>query len=88
MLVVDNDIDRGVCRRPWHLFVLGKADRPLYVTSNRCIPIKNILGRNSVVFCACEIIQLFSVAFCVVRAVHIFNFRLVINEISNKWRPV
>jgi hypothetical protein len=32
------------------------------------------------VFCACEIVKLFSAAFCVVRAVHKFDFRLVINE--------
>jgi hypothetical protein len=31
---------------------------------------------------------LFSVVFCVVTVVHKFHFRLVINEIPNKWRPV
>jgi len=40
------------------------------------------------VFNACEIIQLFSVVFCVFRAVHKFDFRLVVNETPNKWRPV
>ena len=39
-------------------------------------------------FCACEMIQLFSVMFCVVRSVHKFDFRLVINYTSNKCRPV
>ena len=33
-------------------------------------------------------IQLFSVMFYVVRAAHKLNFRLVINEIHNKWRTV
>ena len=28
------------------------------------------------------------VVFCVVRSVHEFDFRLVINETSKKWRPV
>jgi len=32
--------------------------------------------------------QLFSVVFCMVRAVHKFDFRLVINETYNKWRQV
>jgi hypothetical protein len=32
------------------------------------------------VFCACEIIQLFSVVFCVVTSVHKFDFRIVMNE--------
>jgi hypothetical protein len=40
------------------------------------------------VFCACEIIQLPSVLFSVARAVNKFDFRLVINETPNKWRPV
>jgi hypothetical protein len=31
------------------------------------------------VFCACEIMQLFSVVFCVVRTVHKFDIRRVIN---------
>jgi hypothetical protein len=34
-----------------------------------------------------EIIQLYSVVFYVVRAVHKFYFRLVINETPEKWRP-
>jgi hypothetical protein len=40
------------------------------------------------VFCACGIIQLFCVVFCVVRAVHKFGFRLVVEENPNKWRGV
>jgi hypothetical protein len=35
-------------------------------------------------FCACEIIQLFSAVFYVIRAVHKFNFGLVINETTNE----
>jgi hypothetical protein len=40
------------------------------------------------VFCACGVIQLFSVVFCVLRAVHKFDFRPVINETPNNWRPM
>jgi len=58
------------------------------MTSNRCIPVKNTAGSSAVVFCACEIIQLFSVLFYVFRAKHKFDFRLVMNEALNKWRPV
>jgi hypothetical protein len=42
----------------------------LLVTSDRYIPVKNILRWSAVVCCACEIIQLLSVVFCVVTAVH------------------
>jgi hypothetical protein len=38
-----------------------KKDHPLFVTSNRCISVKNTLGWSAVVFCACEIMQVFSV---------------------------
>ena len=34
----------------------------------------------------CETVQLFCVVLCVLRAVHIFDFRL--NDTHNKWRPV
>jgi hypothetical protein len=37
------------------------------------IQVKNTLGVSSVVFCACEVTQLFSVLLCVVRAVHEFG---------------
>jgi hypothetical protein len=38
------------------------------------------------VFCACELIQLFSVVLCVVSVAHKFVFRLIINETPIKWR--
>jgi hypothetical protein len=69
-----------VCSWPWQWFALRKTDHLSFVISNQCIPVKNISGWSAVVFCACEIIQLFSLVFCVVRAVHNFDFRLVINE--------
>jgi hypothetical protein len=50
--------------------------------------VKNTLRWSAVVFCACAIIQFFSVVFRVVRAMHKFDSRLVINETPNKWRPV
>jgi hypothetical protein len=58
------------------------------VTSNRCIPVKNTLGCSAVMFGVCEIIQLLSVVFCVIWAVHKFDFRFVVNETPNKCRPV
>jgi hypothetical protein len=53
------------------------------VTSDRCIPITNTLGWNAVAFCAVEVIHLFFVAFCVVRAVHKIGFKPVITETRN-----
>ena len=62
----------------------GEIDRPLFLTSNQCTAFKKTFDWNAVVFCACEIIQLFYV---VVRAVHKSHFSLDINETPNKWRP-
>jgi len=61
-------------------FALGKGDRPLCVTSDRYIPIKNQLDWSTVVFCACELIQLYSVSFFTVRGVHKIEFKLFINK--------
>jgi hypothetical protein len=58
------------------------------VTSNRCIPVKNTLDRSTVEFCACKIVHLLSVVFCVVGIVHKFNFSVVRNQTHNKWRPL
>jgi len=52
-----------------------KATVPCLVTSNRYIPVKNQLDRNTVVFCACEMIQLYSVVFYTVRDAYKFQFR-------------
>jgi hypothetical protein len=78
----------GVRSWPWQWFAPGKADRPLLLTSNWFIPIKSTLDWRVDAFCACKVIQLFSVVFYVVRAVHEFDCRLVIKETPNKWRPV
>ena len=80
--------DCGGCSWPWQWFALGKADRPLFVTCNRCISVKNTLGRSVVVFFACVVVQLCPVVFCVVRAAYKFDFRLVIKETPKRWRPV
>jgi hypothetical protein len=77
------DADCRDCSWPWQWFALGKGGRPLFVTSNQCILVKNTFGWSTVVSCACEIIQLFFVLFCVVRAARKFRFRLVINEERN-----
>jgi len=37
------DNDCGVCNWTWRKFEQGKGDRPLFVISNRCIPVKNTL---------------------------------------------
>jgi hypothetical protein len=37
-------------------------------------------AENAVVYCACDIIQLFSAVFCMIRAVYKFYFRLVIDK--------
>jgi len=39
------------------------------------------------VFSACKLKKLLPAMYCVVRAVHEFDFRLVTNESYNKWRP-
>ena len=80
------DSDCGICIWPWHWFALGNTDLLLYVT--RCIPVKNTLDWSAVAFCACEITQLFSVVFWVVRAVHTFDVGFVMNETRKKWRPI
>jgi hypothetical protein len=60
------DTDMGVCS-----YLLRCPSVPcLLPVNNRCVPIKNTFGCSVVVFCACEIIKLFSLMFGVVRAVH------------------
>jgi len=53
------DSDWGVCSWPWQLFVLEKAEHPLFVNINRCtsITVKNTFGWSAVAFFACEVIQ-------------------------------
>ena len=68
--------------------MLREADSLLFVTSNISRPVKNTSGSSAAVFCACEIIQLFSVVFYAVSAKHKFDFRLVMNEAPDTWRPV
>jgi hypothetical protein len=52
--------------------------------SNRLIPAKNTFDWRAVVFYECQIVELFSVVFYVVRVTHKFDFRFVINK--NKLR--
>jgi len=54
-------------------FTLGEADRPVFPTSNRCIPAKNTVGWSAVVFCAYEVVELLSVVSHFVRGVHKFH---------------
>jgi len=71
MLDGSTGTDWGVCSWPWQLFALGKADIPLCVNSNRCIPVKNTMGRRAVVFWACDIIL--SAVFHVIIAMYKFH---------------
>jgi hypothetical protein len=75
--------DCGVCSWPWQWF----ADYPLWTVTDVFQLQIHWAGTQSR-FVRVEVIQLFSVAFCVVRAVHKIGFRLVVNETLNKWRPV
>jgi hypothetical protein len=61
------------------MFAPGKADRSLFVTSNRCIPDKRTMGWCVVVFCVCEIIQSSAVSYVVI-IVHKFDFIVVAYE--------
>jgi hypothetical protein len=76
------DTDCAFCIWPWQWFKLGKAERPLLVTSNRCIQMyssyKHIELKCLRVF-ACQIIKLFSVVFFVVRAGQKFVFMPMVN---------
>jgi hypothetical protein len=56
------------------------SQKPLFVNSNRNITVKNTVGSSAVVFCACDTIQLLSVAFHLVRFVYKFYFRLIPND--------
>jgi hypothetical protein len=38
----------------------------MFVNSNRTILVRNTLGLNTVVFCACKSIKIFSVVFCLI----------------------
>jgi hypothetical protein len=78
--------DWGVFRWPWLLLLLWKVDRRLFVTINRCIPVKNTLGWSAVLFCACEIIQLFSVVFCVITAVTLILLKTKHPTNGNQWK--
>jgi len=57
-------------------FALGRTVCPLLMTSTD----KNNLSCSAVVFSACKLKKLFPVIYCVVRAVHEFDFRFVTNE--------
>ena len=72
---------------PLAVICAGDSDCPLTVNSNQCIPVKNTSGRSVVVFCACKIIELFSIMFYMVTAVNKFDFRHATNDTPNKWRP-
>ena len=63
----------------------AEETRPSLVCDHQLM---HALGWSAVVFCACEVTLLFSAASCVVRAVHKFDCRLVINGKPNKRRPL
>lgn len=79
--------DCGVRSWPWQWFAVGNADCPLRPVTDVFQLQIHWAGTQSH-FVRVEVIQLFSVACCVVRAVHKIGFRLVTNETPNKWWPV
>ena len=83
-----NATDCGVCSWPCKVLALGKFHPPLFFTDDWCIPVKSKMGWSAVVFCACEIVQLFSVVFCVVSAVYEFDLGINVKETPNKRWPV
>lgn len=67
----------------------GETNWPLLVTGNQFIPVKKkTLSWTAATFCARKKIQIYSVMFCVIRTVHKLDFKVIINETPNKWKPV
>jgi len=56
------------------------------MTSIRCIAIKNTLGYSVLVFCACELILLFAVAYCLVRVLHKFGLETEHPASCDQWK--
>ena len=50
--------------------MLKRVDLPLLVTSLPIYPVMNTLGSSAVAFCACKIVQLFSVVLYVIGILH------------------
>jgi len=59
----------------------------MVMSSNEYTPVKSTVFGSEVVSFACELHLLFYVVFYLVRAVHMFDFRLAIYWTHNKWRP-
>lgn len=82
-----------VCYPPHYHLLTEKAfsSEELYsngsiiVTSNRRISVK--INRAAVQLCLVNT-SLFCVVSCIVRSVHEFDFRLVINRTTDKWLPL
>jgi hypothetical protein len=79
------------CRRVVILNLLavckGKPEPLMCGTSNRCIAVTNTYSRNAVVACACELILLVCVVFCVsviFGGAPKFDVRLVTDGTRNK----
>jgi len=79
----------GVCSWPWQSFARGKpTPSPFFLwTVTDVFQLKYTGLKCSRVLCVRDK-QLFSVVFYVVTAVHKFDFRLVMYETPNEWRPV
>ena len=82
------DTDWGVYSWPWQSFARRKPDppTPLWPVTD-VFQLKHTGLKCIRVLCARDK-QLFSVVFYVVTAVHKFDFRLVMYETPNEWRPV
>jgi hypothetical protein len=74
------DLEWGVSFRPWQLFGLGNAESAWFVTFN------STTDCSTVMIFGCETIVT-SIVSHVFRTVHVFDFRLFIQETLNKQRP-
>jgi hypothetical protein len=72
----DGDESTEILRSSWRW---RKGDLPLFMSSNRCIPVKNILPGISIVYCQWAVIELFCILL-LVTAVHKLDCRLVIKK--------
>ena len=75
-------------RIPWQWWRRGKSNCYMFTFSKRCILIASTMVRGAVVSCACNLMLLFCVLFCLFTAVNNVSFGLVINWTPSKRRPV
>jgi hypothetical protein len=67
---------------------LGKPTRPCLWPVTGVFQLKKRWAEGQSRFFYCEVMQLFTVASCFVKAVHKCDFELTVNESLNKWRLI